>query len=181
MAAADSQVLSVLAAALTYPDQATPDLVARCADAATWAPPAAADELCAYAAGLVGASVAATQEQFTAAFDFDPKCSLDIGWHLYGENYDRGDFLVRLRGLLAAHGLDEGHELPDHLPHVLQLLGRLPTDAAAVLAAESVVPAVDKILEGLGQREGPYPPLMRSVRAVVSVLAHPAVEEVPHG
>ena len=173
-------MLSVLAAALTYPDASTPALVARCADAGSWAPPGTADDLRAYAACLAGESMAAMQEQFIAAFDFDPKCSLDIGWHLYGENYDRGDFLVRLRGLLAAHGLDEGHELPDHLPHVLRLLGRLPADAAAALATESVVPAVDKILEGLKTREGLYPPLMRSVRAVVSALAHPAVEEAPH-
>lgn len=173
-------MLSVLAEALTYPNQSTPALVARCADAAAWAPPEAAGDLCAYAACLAGEPIAAAQEQFIAAFDFDPKCTLDLGWHLFGENYDRGDFLVRLRGLLAANGLDEGHELPDHLPNVLRLLGRLPADAAAALAAESVVPAVDKILEGLGPREGPYPPLMRSVRAVLSALAQPAVEEAPH-
>lgn len=178
--AGDPQVLSVLAAALTYPDQSTPALVARCAAAAAWAPPGAADDLCAYAACLAGESIASAQEQFIAAFDFDPKCSLDIGWHLYGDNYDRGDFLVRMRDLLARHGIDEGHELPDHLPHVLRLLARLPADAAATLAAESIVPALDKILEGLGAREGPYPALMRGVRAVVSALARRDVDEVSH-
>lgn len=178
--AGDPQVLSVLAEALTYPGQATPALVARCADAGRWAPSDAADALSAYAAGLAGQSVEAMQEQFTGVFDFDPMCSLDLGWHLYGENYDRGDFLVRMRNLLAAYGIDEGHELPDHLPKVLSLLGRLPADAAAALATESVVPAVDKILDGLGAREGPYPPLMRGVRAVVSALGQSAVDEASH-
>ncbi|MCC7033689.1 MAG: nitrate reductase molybdenum cofactor assembly chaperone [Acidobacteria bacterium] len=177
--AGDAQVLAVLAQALTYPDDATPGLVARCADAASWAPPETAAALAEYAARLDGLSAAAMQEQFIAAFDFDPKCSLDIGWHLYGENYDRGDFLVRLRDLLTRHGIAEDHELPDHLPHVLHLLGRLPADAAASLAAESVAPAVAKILEGLAAREGPYPALMRAVQATVSSLAHPVLE-APH-
>ncbi|MCC7177505.1 MAG: nitrate reductase molybdenum cofactor assembly chaperone [Acidobacteria bacterium] len=180
MTEAAHPVLAVLADALSYPDASTPALVARCADAQAWAPPEAAADLRAFAGGLAGASLAATQEQFIAAFDFDPKCTLDIGWHLFGENYDRGDFLVRLRGLLAAHGLDEGHELPDYLPQVLRLLGRLPADTAASLAAESVLPAVDKILEGLASREGPYPHLLRSVRTVVSALAHRPVEEARH-
>lgn len=178
--AADPEVLSVLAQALTYPDEATPALVARCADAARWAPPDATDPLSCYAAGFDGLTLVAMQEQFIGAFDFDPKCSLDIGWHLYGDNYDRGDFLVRMRDLLARHGIDEGHELPDHLPHVLRLLARLPADVAATLAAESIVPALDKILDGLGAREGPYPALMRGVRAVVSALTHRDVDEVSH-
>ncbi len=178
--AGDPQVLSALAEALAYPGQATPALVAHCANARQWAPPDAAEALSAYAAELTGQSVEAMQELFTGAFDFDPKCTLDLGWHLFGENYDRGDFLVRLRVLLAEHGIDEGTELPDHLPKVLHLLGRLPAGAAAALAAESVVPAVDKILDGMGERQGPYPPLMRGVRAAVSALTHSAVDEAPH-
>lgn len=180
MTASASQALTLLADALGYPGPSTPALVARCADAAAWAPPEVADDLRAYAAGVAGESLAGMQEQFIAAFDFDPKCTLDIGWHLYGENYDRGDFLVRLRGLLAAHGLDEGHELPDHLPQVLRLLERLPADAAAALAAESILPAVDKILEGLGPQEGPYAHVLRGVRTVVSALAPRPVEEARH-
>lgn len=178
--AGDPQVLSVLAQALTYPDEATPALVARCADAGQWAPPDAAAALSGYAARLDGLTLEGMQEQFIGAFDFDPKCSLDIGWHLYGDNYDRGDFLVRMRDLLARYGIDEGHELPDYLPHLLHLLARLPADAAAALATESVVPAVDKILDGLAAREGPYLALMRGVRAVVSALTAQDVDEVSH-
>lgn len=178
--AGDTQILPVLAEALTYPTEATSVLVARCARATEWAAPEVAGPLTEFAARLIDLPTEALQEQFIATFDFDPKCSLDIGWHLYGENYDRGDFLVRLRDLLLRHGIDEGHELPDHLPQVLRLLSRLPADEAASLAAESVVPAVAKILEGLGEREGAYSALMRGVHAAVSSLARPVVLEAPH-
>lgn len=178
--AGDPEVLSVLAQALTYPDEATSTLVARCADAARWAPPDATGPLAGYAARFEGLTLAAMQEQFVGAFDFDPKCSLDIGWHLHGDNYDRGDFLVRMRELLAGHGIDEGPELPDHLPHLLRLLARMPSEPAARLATESVVPAVDKILDGLSAHDGPYLPLMRGVRAVVSALTARDVDEVSH-
>ncbi len=180
MTDAPPPVLAVLADALSYPDQSTQALAACCAEVVASVPPEGTDDLRAYLAGIEGAPLAVTQEQFIAAFDFDPKCTLDIGWHLYGENYDRGDFLVRLRGLLAAHGLDEGHELPDHLPQVLRLLDRLPPDEATRLAAESVLPAVETILEGLASREGPYLPLMRSVRTTVSAIACRPVEGAHH-
>lgn len=178
--AGDPAVLAALASALTYPGASTPEVAARLGDRGRWASTGAAADLGAYAAALEGRTVEAMQEQFIGAFDFDPKCSLDIGWHLYGENYDRGDFLVRMRELLGRHGIDEGTELPDHLPHVLRLLARMPDEEAATLAAQSVVPAVDKILEGLGGREGPYPALMRGVRTVVSAIAHPTLHEAPH-
>ena len=178
--AGDPQILRALADALTYPTDATPALLARYARAAEWAPPDVAAPLTEFAGCLRDLATETMQEQFIATFDFDPKCSLDIGWHLYGENYDRGDFLVRLRDLLSRHGINEGHELPDHLPNVLRLLSELPADDAASLAAESVAPAVTKMLEGMSAREGAYPALLRGILAAVSSLAHPVVLEAPH-
>lgn len=178
--AQDTALLELLARALTYPDARTPALLAECRAAAGWADPAAAEPLGLFAAALSGESVEAMQERFTGAFDFDPKCSLDIGWHLYGENYDRGDFLVRLRGELAAHGVEEGVDLPDHLPHVLQLLARMPADAASALGRDSVIPALDKILAGLDGRETPYEHVVRSVHAAVSGFAPAVIGDAIH-
>ena len=62
------------------------------------------------------------EELYTRTFDINPVCSLEVGWHLFGEDYNRGAFLVRMRGLLREHGIEEGAELPDHLESVLRVL-----------------------------------------------------------
>ncbi|MCC7240969.1 MAG: nitrate reductase molybdenum cofactor assembly chaperone [Acidobacteria bacterium] len=179
--AGDSALLVLLARALTYPDAATPALVAECSAAGRWAEPAAAAELALFAKALAGDTVDTMQERFTQTFDFDPKSTLDIGWHLFGENYERGDFLVRMREALAAHGLEEGVDLSDHLPNLLRLLARLPPEAAAELASASIVPAVEKILAGLDGRDTPYEHVVKSVHAAASGLAHATAGEAPHG
>ncbi|HOK46370.1 MAG TPA: molecular chaperone TorD family protein [Bryobacteraceae bacterium] len=87
----------------------------------------------------------AMQELYIQTFEFNPACTLEIGWHLFGENYERGEFLVRMRGLLRQHGIAETTELPDHLTHVLQLIGRMEPGEAARLVGEAVLPALEKI------------------------------------
>ena len=37
------------------------------------------------------------EEAFTGTFDVNPACALEVGWHLFGEEYARGMFLVRMR------------------------------------------------------------------------------------
>jgi len=87
----------------------------------------------------------AMQELYIQTFEFNPACTLEIGWHLFGENYERGEFLVRMRGLLRQHGIAETTELPDHLTHVLQLIGRMEPGEAVRLVGEAVLPALEKI------------------------------------
>ena len=77
------------------------------------------------------------QELYVQTFEFNPACTLELGWHLFGENYERGEFLVRMRDLLRRHGIAESTELPDHLTHVLALVGRLDHEEAAELAAKA--------------------------------------------
>src|SRR6266568_3182701 len=57
----------------------------------------------------------ARQELYVQTFEFNPACTLELGWHLFGENYERGEFLVRMREQLRRHGIAESNELPDHL------------------------------------------------------------------
>jgi nitrate reductase assembly molybdenum cofactor insertion protein NarJ len=173
-------LLALLADALRYPGAAAGELRARCAEAARSAPDVAGD-LAAFVAATDDWSIERWQEQFVGTFDFDPKRSLDIGWHLSGENYDRGDFLVRMRGLLAAHDLDEAGDLPDHLPHALRLLARMPAGPGADLARTAVLPAVEKLLDGLGGADDqPYLHVLTCVRTVVSLLAHASLREADH-
>ncbi|MFN7998461.1 MAG: molecular chaperone TorD family protein [Bryobacteraceae bacterium] len=92
---------------------------------------------------------AAMQELYVQTFEFNPACTLEIGWHLFGENYERGEFLVRMREQLRRHGIVESSELPDHLCHILPLLDRLDSQEAAELVGQYVLPALGKIKDSL--------------------------------
>ncbi len=87
----------------------------------------------------------AMQELYVQTFEFNPACTLEIGWHLFGENYERGEFLVRMRQQMRRYGVAESTELPDHLTHLLPLLDRMERAEAAGLATEFVLPALQKI------------------------------------
>lgn len=97
------------------------------------------------------------EELYTRTFDINPVASLEIGWHLYGETYERGSFLVKMRQLLKSVEIPESTELPDHLSHVLLALEKLDaTDEANELAVQYVAPALAKILEGFKDKQNPY-------------------------
>jgi len=126
-----------------------------------------------------GSPVERLQELFTQTFDLTPSCALEVGWHLFGEDYARGEFLARARGLLRTHGIAEGHELPDHLASLLALLPNLDPDTASDLVREAVVPAIDKMVTGLDRLESPFSPLLRVLRRLL-VADAPASPEVCH-
>jgi len=103
----------------------------------------------------------AMQELYVRTFEFNPACTLEIGWHLFGENYERGEFLVRMRQELRRHGIAESTELPDHLAHLLPLVARMEREEAARLAGEYLLPALGKIQ--LAQ-DNPYRPVIEDIR-----------------
>jgi nitrate reductase assembly molybdenum cofactor insertion protein NarJ len=88
---------------------------------------------------------------------------MEIGWHLFGENYERGEFLVRMREQLRRYGIEESSELPDHLTHLLVLIGRMEHEEAAELAGQFLLPALSKIRDGL--KDNSYGSLIADVQA----------------
>lgn len=121
------------------------------------------------------------EELYTRTFDLNPVCSLDLGWHLYAENYDRGAFLVRMRELLRRHGIPETNELPDHLPSVLKLLARMPKDEGGVLVREFVLPAVKKMTEGFAKSDNPFALLVKAVGVILREMYHQESGVINHG
>lgn len=118
-----------------------------------------------------GAPPEELEELFTRTFDLNPVCCLEVGWQLYGEDYNRGNFMVRMRQQIRAHGLAESIELPDHLANLLPLLGRLEPEDAGPLCASSVLPALIKMQEGLAGRGNPYEELLFVLRELVEQMA----------
>lgn len=116
-----------------------------------------------FAAAVAPLSTEALQELFIQTFDLNPVCTLEVGWHLYGENYDRGAFMVRMRGELRRFGLKESEELPDHLAHVLAILERMEPNEGCQFAARFVLPALNKMLGGFKDKQNPFGNVMQAI------------------
>lgn len=109
------------------------------------------------------------EELYTRTFDINPVASLEVGWHLYGEQYERGAFLVRMRGLLRALHIAESAELPDHLSHVLQAVGSMEEAEAEAFTRQYLSPALEKIAAGFAEPGNPYGSAVRSLQAYLGV------------
>lgn len=110
------------------------------------------------------------EEAFTRTFDVNPSCALEVGWHLFGEDYVRGQFLVRMRGELAKYDLPESSELPDHLTHVLAVVAAMPDDEADRLVHACLFPALAKMQKSLEENDSPYRHLVRCLVLVLERL-----------
>lgn len=117
--------------------------------------------------GVEHLTIEETEELYTRTFDINPVSSLEIGWHLYGEQYERGAFMVQMRQMLHKHFIEETSELPDHLTHVLLLLGRLEQKEADEFAAKYLLPSLEKILEGFKEVENPYKSALLALKSFV--------------
>ena len=104
------------------------------------------------------------QELFTHTFDVNPMCALEVGWQLYGENYERGSFMVKMRRKIRDFGLTESGELPDHLAHILRILGRMESYEACEFTSEFIMPALDKMIKGLEGKNNPYEGILLGIR-----------------
>jgi nitrate reductase delta subunit len=119
------------------------------------------------------------EEVFTRTFDLNPVCCLEVGWQLYGEDYNRGSFMVQMRQQIRAHGLAETMELPDHLSNLLPLLGSMEPEQAGPLCASSILPALTKMQKGLEGTGSPYEEILLAVRQLIEPLAAPYPKPAP--
>jgi nitrate reductase delta subunit len=177
--AALTRALACAGDLLTYPAEGYGcDLPALAASLAACDGEAAA-ALAAFDAYVRGESVENLQEAFTQTFDLNPVCALEVGWQLFGEEYERGAFMVHMRQLLREHGVAERGELPDHLSSLLPLLARLEPDQVRAFAADALVPAVTKMLAAIEKSESPFRPLMEAVGRMLAGCV-PTPLEVTH-
>jgi nitrate reductase delta subunit len=123
----------------------------------------AADQLAAFAKAVTVRSLPELEELYIQTFDLNPDATLDIGWHLFGEDYARGDFLVRLRQEMRRYGLADRNELPDSLLTVLPLAARMPEEDATQFRKRFVLPAVEKIRKAVPPEGNPFGHLLAAL------------------
>jgi nitrate reductase delta subunit len=135
--------LEALAALFAYPRTD----YANAAENAVACSNSAAPALIQFAQDIAAMPLSGLQELYTTTFDLSPVCALDLGWHLFGEDYKRGLFLARMRRELRVHNIPETCELPDHLSRALLLLARMGPRQAEEFACTVVAPALERMLK----------------------------------
>jgi len=172
-------ILDSFATILSYPKEEYLQHVERCraelAESRLTEAPEALARFDKFRDAVRGCSIAELEELYTRTFDVNPVSSLDVGWHLHGETYERGKFLVAMRDLLRRCGVEESAELPDHLTHVLMAVGRMHEEEAEEFVGRRLLVALDTMLEGFAGKGNPNEHVLQAVRIV---LSHYAIHDV---
>ena len=113
------------------------------------------------------------REDYVRTFDLDPDCSLEMGWHLWGERPERAIFMAALRDDLVRAGISEAGNLPDYLPTLLRLIGRQDPCEGAALAA-TIAPAAARVLERVRAKQSGF---AEAIEAAVRALEASRAEE----
>jgi nitrate reductase delta subunit len=156
-----TQVLSLLADLLDYPDARLARTALDCRELVEEATPAAAALLDDFVADIESIPPGRLEEYYAGAFDFDLPTDVDvtcypyIGHHLLGESYRRSRFMVGLIERYREHGFEapEG-ELPDHVLVMLRFLAHAPdSELAEELVGEALLPALARMTDEGDERE----------------------------
>lgn len=164
-------VLDRLGAILAYPREGYRTSVDECRQLLAGGDPEAAAAIDSFCEAIANLDETELEELYTRSFDLNPVCTLEVGWHIYGEQYRRGRFLVQARELLSHVGIDEQGELPDHLMSLLPAVARLEPDHAATFAGTYLVPAVNKMLAGLADKANPYEQVLSATQQILQSFA----------
>ncbi len=87
------------------------------------------------------------EEIFGKTFHIQAICFLDLGYVIFGEDYKRGEFLVKMKKEQRDNNNDCGIELADNIPNVLNLL-TIHKDESFIneLMVMIMIPAMEKML-----------------------------------
>jgi len=160
-------VLGTLSRLFSYPDEHTVQAAELLFVLLQDDLPEASSSASAFGAYLEPLHIHELEENYSRTFDINPACALEIGWHLFGEEYARGLFLVRLRGEMQIRGLQESAELPDHITHVLAILSEMSFEEAERFVHACVLPAIDKMEQKLDEAGSPYQHLTHCLALVL--------------
>jgi nitrate reductase molybdenum cofactor assembly chaperone NarJ/NarW len=149
---------------LDYPDPNLPGRIKDCAAELKAAFPKAAKLLEDFQHSQQELGIARLQEAYTATFDLQPECTLNLGYHLFGEDQRRGMFLAKLKEFYEKAVIDTGNELPDHLCHLLRYAATRPeSEESTAIVADCLLPAVSKIAQCTKQKSDPYRPVLEAL------------------
>lgn len=171
--------LDLIAQLFEYPTAGYRERVTEVAAALAPAGAGTAALLESFAESIGGRSLAGLEELYIQTFDLNPDACLEVGWHLFGEDYARGEFLVKVRHEMRRYGVAERDELPDSLLCLLPLAARMAEDEAVVFRTKYLLPAVEKLREAVPAGVNPYATLCAALASLLRAGA--GEEEEPQG
>lgn len=188
--------LPFFAGMLAYPNAGLPQAASACADVIGASDPLAAAMVRDFASYAASTPLARLEEAYTSVFDLDPKCTLYVGYHVFGESYKRSAFLLGLNEHFGAQRFTPQGEVPDHLSVVLRCLSASENEELdRELVTVVVLPALDKMtgrlktdehedapenqkLEQIPERQrAPYMALVEALRRLLDASDLKIVEE----
>lgn len=103
------------------------------------------------------------EEIYTRTLDLDPMSAPYIGYQVWGDSYERGNFMAKLNRAYQARAIPPSGELPDHLAPVLRYLDQAEAPLPEVV--EILGPAVEKMKAELRKKSArnPYRHLFEAV------------------
>jgi nitrate reductase molybdenum cofactor assembly chaperone NarJ/NarW len=110
------------------------------------------------------------QEEYVGTFDFSTAVAPYLGHHLFGDNRQKGAYLIRLKQEFGRHGfVPAGNELPDHLPLMLGFLAHLAErgddGVRRSFISECVLPGVERLSAGFSARsDSPWKAVVEAIR-----------------
>jgi nitrate reductase delta subunit len=166
-----STSLRAVADALEYPEGTSAVRLAQAAG-----PVASVDAAMGAAVGRLSSWLAAAapghaEERYSSLFDLRPVCTLHVGYHLFGEAYQRGALLSGLVAEMRKVGMAPGEELPDFLPNVLRLLAKTPPgEDRECLVDALLLPALTRMTEAMTDVDSPWADVVRALPEILAPL-----------
>jgi nitrate reductase delta subunit len=150
---------------LRYP---TPELLeadAEIADAARRFPGASREPLQRFLDHRSRTTPLDLEREYVETFDTRRRCTLNVGYYLYGDTRRRGVALLRLRRMYAAGGLiPDSAELPDHLPLMLEFASFAPREYGAHVLGEHRI-GIELLRLALEAGDRPHADVLTAVSA----------------
>ncbi len=113
--------------------------------------------------------LSSVEETYTSTFDLQGFCCPYIGHYLFGENYQRSEFMAQLNHGYHERGYSCGSELPDHVAVVLDFLSLCDMDEfSQALLEEGLIPTVVKMIQAFDKNcRHPYSHVLRTLHQVL--------------
>jgi nitrate reductase molybdenum cofactor assembly chaperone NarJ/NarW len=105
------------------------------------------------------------EELYTRTWDLNPTSAPYIGYQIWGENYQRGNFMAAVNRVILEKQVDADGELPDHLIPVLRYLADDPAPLPELL---EIFPAAIERIHNALQKAEPENPFTRLVESLLA-------------
>jgi len=161
------RVLTAFGRLFEYPDEHTSEYAELLFVVLQHEAPEAASCISRFGAYIEQHAMTELEELYSSTFEVNPACPAEVGWHLFGEEYSRGLFLVRMRQELKKYGLEESIELPDHLTHALAVTAAMPDSEAVRFVKACLQPAVEKMSTTIEGKRTEYEHVLHALRIVL--------------